>query len=136
MLPGQHYTQNILTIPAGGRVSFDVGFTPTSWIIFPKDPITTGDYIYVAVQKQFSETGLPLSGTGQLTLPGLGGDTVYIRNTGGADVDVYIVASRGILPTSITMPLTVEGLTIPLPLIDFEPGARGSIIRRELIDTP
>ena len=108
MLPGQRYTQNIITVPAGERVSFDVGFTPSNWIIFPKNPIAIGSYIYVAVDARFAETGLPLSGTGQLTLPGLGGDKVYMRNTGGADVDMYIIASKGIEPTSVTLPVTTE----------------------------
>ncbi|KKN42645.1 hypothetical protein LCGC14_0710970 [marine sediment metagenome] len=111
MLPDQRYTQSIITIPAGTQGSFDVGFEPTTWIVFPTEQIQVGDLVYVAVQAQFSRTGLPIAGTGQLTLPGLGGERIWIRNTGSNDVSLYVIATVGLVPPAVSGPVTIDGFT-------------------------
>ena len=103
----KRFTQRVVTIAAGSKQSFDIGFKPDTWTIFPKSPIQAGDRVYIAVDKQYRLTGLPLSGTCQITLPGLGGERIYIHNTGGLSVSLYIVASKGHLPLIIQTPVTL-----------------------------
>ncbi len=111
MLPGQRYSQIIITILAGEQGSFDIGFSPSTWIIFPTEQIQVGDFVYIAVDAQFSKTGLPITGTGQLTLPGMGGERVYLRNEGTNDVSLYVIATRGLVPPTVLTPVTIDGFT-------------------------
>lgn len=107
----KRFAQRIVAVPAGDLVSFDIGFEPDTWVVFPKEALATGDKIYVAAQKQFS--GLPLSGAGQLKLPGLGGSEIYIHNAGSADADVYVIASRDTQAPVVQAPISVEGFEGP-----------------------
>ncbi|KKN42644.1 hypothetical protein LCGC14_0710960 [marine sediment metagenome] len=107
MAGDERIAQRVVAISAGERISFDIGFKPDTWVVFPKEALAAGDKIYVAVSKRFD--GLPLSGAGQLKLPGLGGSEIYIHNAGSADADVYVIASRNIQAPVAQAPISVEG---------------------------
>lgn len=108
------YTQQKITVPAGGEVKVDVTFAPDAWVLVPNRSIVTPVFYSPHSSINVRSAGMPIAGSGSSTITGVRGSrTLYLYNSGVVDIIFYVTATRGLVPPVLSTPTTLsaEGVT-------------------------
>lgn len=103
------YTQQKITVPAGGEVKVDVTFAPDAWVLVPNRSIVTPVFYSPHSSINVRSAGMPMAGSGSSTITGVRGSrTLYLYNSGAVDITFYITATYGLVPPVLSTPTTLS----------------------------